>query len=113
MVDIGPVPDICPLEGYWIACSLPLFERHHLIGKNLVKGNDAAREYIDAEEGQVWVCKAHNGGKWADSRVARAVLLLVQVHKYGEIHMREWLAGIPWKVPQYEYTFDGIMAAHP
>lgn len=105
-----PPPGLCALSGYMVECSGPL-EGHHILNKSLARGNEEVRAILASCPAEVIspVCQAHNVGRWADAPEARKILLLQKVHEFGLAHMRDFINGLPWKVPMHELTLEGIL----
>lgn len=110
LITLNPGRHICALRGYLIACAGNL-QGHHIIPKQWARGNEDVRALLAEcpDEIMAHVCEAHNVGKYADAPEARRILLLQKVWAYGLAHMRQFLADLPWKVPAYERTLEGIL----
>jgi hypothetical protein len=102
---------VCCLRGYIIECVGDL-EGHHLISKNMARGNSEIREILRQCPPEVMcdVCSAHNVGKLADSPVARKVLLLQKIMLYDYTHMEDFIDGLPWKVQTHDLTLRGMLS---
>ena len=102
---------LCPLQGYKVACAgRP--HRHHIINKSKLRGNKAARDYVEKEHPDIFlieICANHNVSRWADTREAAGILLACKVAEYGEDYVREIWDAIPWKVPRPELRFESLM----
>ena len=98
----------CPLCGYKVVCAgRP--HKHHMINKSKLRGNKAARHYVEVKHPDVFlveICANHNVSRWADTREAASILLRYKVKLLGEDYVREIWDGIPWKVPRPELRFD-------
>lgn len=101
--------DACALSGYMIRCDGPP-THEHIVRRGLGQGNDAVHHYLDAEENITYTCVAHNVGRYSDNYGARRIMVLQQIYKYGLDRIRSYYAGIPWKVPNDEYTIERMLA---
>ena len=101
---------VCCLRGYIIECVGDL-EGHHLISKNMARGNPDVRQILRECPPEIManVCHAHNVGKLADSPVSRKVLLMQKIMIYGYTHMEEFIDGLPWKVHRHEDTLRSML----
>lgn len=103
-----PPPGICALQGYMIACSGRL-SKQHIISKGMARGNAQVRLEITCEELLADVCLEHNSSKIADTRIARKILLLQAIQRYGWERIETVVNGLPWKVPMHSLTLRAML----
>ena len=92
----------CPLHGYAIECSGDP-ELHHIISRGKAS-KSPAQPSLDLRYNLIWVCKAHNFGRWADTPIAMQALYLLQAIRYGRDEVADYLDELPWKVARPEYS---------
>ena len=84
----------CELWGFVINCEGET-QTHHIINKSQLRGNARALKYVEAHPVLLaQVCVAHNVGRLADTKQARALLLRKRVALYGESYMDAVLGGL-------------------
>lgn len=107
-----PPPYMCALHGFMVRCQGEL-QGHHLISKNMARGNDAIRDILRTcpEELMASVCLQHNVQKYADAPRARRILLLQKIYLHGWAHMERVINSLPWKVPMHSLTLEGMLDA--
>ncbi len=110
-LQLVPIKGSCCLRGYLIEC-VGDNQGHHLISKNMAKGNPDVRQILRECPPEVMsaVCVAHNVGKLADSPIARKVLLLQKIMIYDYTHMEDFIDGLPWKVQTHDLTLRGMLS---
>lgn len=99
----------CALEGFaGIKCS-EMIHLHHIISFTQARGNKRVRKILkgNPEELTAWVCSAHNVGRWADSRKARAILLRKR-NKETDGKTKETIDNLPWKVRKYSDSYEAM-----
>ena len=110
---------ICELRGFGvnvlgkpIRC-IPALDGHHLINRAKFKRGSKVDKYIQKHPEIFFsdVCGVHNRDKWADTPVARRILLKRKVDTWGIEYVKSVINGMPWKVVPHELTYDGIMSA--
>lgn len=110
---------ICELWGFGanvlgkvIKCSNAL-DRHHLINRSKFKRGSAVDKYIEKHPEIFFsdVCGVHNCDRWADTPVARRILLKRKVDTWGIEYVKSVINGMPWKVAHPELSYKGIMSA--
>jgi hypothetical protein len=109
-VFLQPLFERCSLQGWQIACSGTL-QWHHIISKQMARGNKEVREILRAcpPELMVWVCEAHHIGQYVSSPEARALMLWHNVELYGYEPVRMVVDGLPWKVDKQEWTLERLL----
>jgi hypothetical protein len=105
---------ICELRGYQIDC-FGRITGQHIITKGMARGNGRVREILVAcpEEIMAPVCLGHNVTKYADDKVARAILIFNRCLKLGFGRVDKFLEELPWKGTYHEYTLHGLLAYLP
>ena len=76
------------------ACGAPAIDAHHCIIKDMKK----YRKVLYCRENLMALCrKCHGSGYW-NGREGRELFWRAQCRRFGEPHMREWLAALPIRV---------------
>jgi len=107
---LKPPVGACALAGFRIPCSGRLTGQH-IVNKSKARGNEEVRAILVAcpDEVMAQVCEGHNVGRFADAKEAQRILLLQKVYVFGYAHMRDFLASLPWKVPQPDLTLEALL----
>lgn len=84
-------PDSCALESFRVGCIGDL-QGHHIISKTQTRGNSAGRKILVAcpDEIMADVCQRHHQGGYAESPIARKIMLLQKIFEFGWLHMKAW-----------------------
>ena len=86
--------------------------RHHIINRSRTRGNAAARKFVDDNGWLFWadVCEAHNVGRVADAKWARAYFIASREAMYGEIVSRTLAEfGKLFKSDASDLTIEGLI----
>jgi hypothetical protein len=74
-------------------------QRHHALLRR-----DKRKPELDHEFNLILVCPyCHMTGE-VDSKEARKLFWIMQVNRYGEFAMRDWLDSLPLKVRHFEFV---------
>jgi hypothetical protein len=105
-----PPPGVCALAGYKVPCSGRMTGQH-IVSKQMARGNEEVRDILRACPPELIArcCEYHNISKYADAPEARKILLLQKVHEFGWSHMRDFINGLPWKVPMHSLTLEAML----
>ena len=104
-------PEHCALEGFKIPCSGRL-SREHIVSRSKTINSPAAKEYLNQDKNIAKTCLlGHNVSKYSDNPQARKIMILQKVYEHGFTEMKEFYDGVPWKVPQYEFTVEAMLDA--
>jgi len=87
--------------------------RHHIVNRSRTRGNAAARKFVDANGWLFWadVCEAHNVGRMADTRGARAHFLSNRIVRYGRAPVETCLADLRnlFRSDASDLTIEGLI----
>lgn len=84
-------------------------ERHHIIQRGKGKGSSKeVKKALDHRHLCAYLCHYHHQ-KYGQSTWLRRELIKRRSIIYGKGYMRKLINGIPWKVPQPDLTYEGIM----
>ena len=110
----GETAQVCELAD-WRAhkCYGPL-QRHHVVNKSRLRGCPAGLRYIERERHIfcAFVCEGGNVGREADSKSARAFLLLKRCDLFGYDYVDEVVNGLLalFKVPPSDLRLAALLA---
>jgi hypothetical protein len=74
-------------------------QRHHALLRR-----DKRKPELDDEKNLILVCPYCHQAGYVDSKEARKLFWIMQVNRYGDFTMRDWLESLPLKVKHFEFV---------
>lgn len=99
---------VCELAGY-AECRGDI-EKHHIIARGKGAGaSSAVKKALNHPRLIAYICRLHHRN-YGRSPWARRLLIERRCKLWGREYMKGLIDSIPWKVPQPDLSFEGIVS---